>query len=404
MKYAYEGLDRSGGATRGTVEASGEHEAQDVLRGRGIFVTRLTAQEGGGGGGGGSMSGGARSRELPHFLRQFSVLVGTGTPVVEALGALERQTAEGAWRDVLSDVRKRVEEGSQLSEAMQAHPRVFDGVVRSLVAAGEAGGRLGDMLQELAELVRQQQKIRSNLLGALVYPSLLVVISVGVMGVMLGFVLPRFEVIFQTLDTPLPATTRLLMDLSVIVRAQWMWMLGIGAVAVVGGVVWLRTRGGRRALDTAMVHLPTLGGIVRGLATARICRVLGVLLEGRVAMLDALKLARDSAGNSLYREVVERAERHVTRGEPVSGALRESGLVSDTVCEAVRSGERTGRLGAVLTAVADYLDEDNEVVVRTLTSILEPVILLTLGLIVAFMAVSMFLPLFDLTAAAKGGG
>jgi type II secretory pathway component PulF len=385
------------------VEASGEHEAQDALRGRGVFVTRLTAMEGGGGSGG-AVGGSARSRELPHFLRQFSVLVGTGTPVVEALGALERQTAEGAWRDVLSDVRKRVEEGSQLSEAMQAHPRVFDGVVRSLIAAGEAGGRLGDMLEELAVLVRQQQKIRSNLLGALVYPSLLVAISVGVMGVMLGFVLPRFEVIFQTLDTPLPATTRLLMDLSVVVREQWMWMVGIAAGAIGGGAVWLRTEGGRRALDTAMVHLPTVGGIVRGLATARICRVLGVLLEGRVAMLDALKLARDSAGNSLYREVVERAERHVTRGEPVSSALRESGLVSDTVCEAVRSGERTGRLGAVLTAVADYLDEDNEVVVRTLTSILEPVILLTLGLIVAFMAVSMFLPLFDLTAAAKGGG
>jgi len=346
----------------------------------------------------------SRLKNLAMFTRQLQVLVATGTPLVQSLAALERQSQEPSWKSLIGDVRRRVEEGSTLSEALQVHPRCFDTVYRSLIAAGETGGNLEQMLSRLAALTRQQLRVRSSVLGTLTYPCLLVLVAIGVLGLMVGFILPRFAGLYETLDAPLPASTKALMWISEMVRSYWWIALGLLVASGLGLRWWMRTPGGKRTLDSMAIQAPQLGRIVRSFATARITRVLGVLVESHVPLLEALALTRQATSLSQYAELVGKAEECVTRGDVMSTAFANSRLISPYVTEAIRNGEQSGQIGSLLLSIADFLDEENEVIIRSLTSILEPMILIVLGLLVGMIALSMFMPLFDMTAMAGGGG
>jgi type II secretory pathway component PulF len=427
MNFSYKGFDKSGGKVHDTIDAPDKAEAIESLRRRGIFVSEVAeskpgkraasqsasgapapAHTAGHAPGGvaamlGSFKRGQRLENVAAFPRQLSLLVSTGTPLVEAMMSLEHQTPEGPFKLVLSGMRSCVEEGAQLSDAMAQHPDYFDAVCRSLICAGEQGGKLEVMLQRLATLIRQQVKVRKTVKGAMVYPCLLIVVAIVVVCAMLGFVLPRFEGLFKSLDTPLPATTKILMSASAVLRAYWWAFVSGLAVTGVSAKLWLATSSGKQALDRFLTTAPLgVGKACRSFATARIARMLGTLLDGKVALLEALTLTRQSMSNVLYIGLLTRAEEAVTRGENVSAALSDPALINPSVCDALKSGERNGQMAPVLTSVATYLDEDNEVLVKTLTGLMEPIILIVLGLIVGVVAISMFLPLFDLTAAAGG--
>ncbi len=414
MKLSYVAFDTAGKSASGTIDAASVEAATQQLRKQGLFVSRigegtLATKEAAPQSAGltGLLTG--RSKVVAQFTRQLAVLVSTGTPVVEALAVLEKQVVgpAGGWRAVLANLRERVEEGAQLSEAMGAHQAWFEPVSRSLVAAGESRGKLGDMLVRAADLLRQQQKVRSAVLGAMVYPALLICVAITTLVSMIGFVLPRFEGMFETLGAGLPPTTKLLMDVSRFGRTYWIGLLIGVLLSLVGAAVWLASPSGQRLTGIVLVRLPMVGRVARSLATARIARMLGVLLEGKVAMLEALALTRSGAGSVLYAALVGKAIDLVTRGEPASSAFADASLIHPSVCEAMRSGERTGQVGPVLSTVADFLDEDNETMVKSLTSIIEPVILIGMGLVVGGVAMSMFMPLFDLaggTAGPGGGG
>ncbi len=407
MKFAYTAFDRSGKPVTGTVEASDMSSATEMLRSRGLFVSDV--REGPGAAVRGNDAGvrrlptGMRLRNLALFTRQLSILVSTGTPLVQAIEASERQSNDERWRAVLADVRRRVEEGAGFAEALAAHPEAFDPICRSLVLAGESGGKLEMMLGNLADLARQQLKVRSAMLGAMVYPCLLICVAITVSITMIAFVMPRFKGLFANLDTPLPPTTKVLMDLSDQLRTQWMWY--VPALIGIGTALWYaaRSEAGKAWFDANIVRIPKIGGLVRGLVCARMVRVLGVLLEGRVPLLDALSLTRGTLNNQRYAALMQRAEEAVVRGSNVSDVLADPALIPMSVSEALRSGERSGRLAPVLLSLAQFMDEDNDIAVKSLTSILEPVILLMLGLVVGTVAISMFLPLFDLASAGTGG-
>jgi type II secretory pathway component PulF len=408
MKFVVEAYDKGGARQIETVEAASANEARDRAARRGVFVTEV--REAGSAAatvaapGRASKSGTPKrhAKTLALIARELSVLVSTGTPVVEALTALERQITEPTWNVVLRDVRRRVEEGEQFAAALAHHPGAFDAVSRSLIAAGESSGQLDAMLARLATITRRQAQTRSIVMGAMMYPTLLIGVAVGVLGLMLMFVLPRFSGLFATLDTPLPASTQLLMWLSGILRGYWFLVFpGLGG-AIAGAVWWSRTPGGTIARDRVAIRLPKFGAIVRSFATARIARILGVLLDSRVPMMEALALTEQSMTNGEYRALLARTRESVTHGDAVSAVFSKSDLINDSLCEAIRNGEQSGRLGTVLLSVADYLDEENETTVKGLASLLEPLIMLGLGLLVGFVAISMFLPLFDLTAAAGG--
>lgn len=414
MKLAYQAYDKSGRLIRDTIEADDAAVAAEELRRQGLYVTQFDdeAAEAPAAPAEGSLAqrlmgglrhlvgGKRRLKNLSMFTRQLYVLCATGTPLVEALGALERQAGDADWRQTVADVKQRVEEGAPLSEAMAAHPTTFNRIFRSLIAAGESGGNFGDMLDRIGKLVSRQVQVRTHLSGALVYPLLLLVVAGVVLTLMLSFVLPRFTGLFDTLGAELPPSTQLLIGVSEALRSYW-WgvLLALGAVAGAGHW-WLSTPAGRYARDTVLLRAPGVGVIARSFITARLCRLIGTLLVAQVPMLEALRLTREAAGNAHYRALIDKAEDAVTRGDPISAAFADEQLISPMVCEAIRSGEATGQIGPLLLNIADYLDENNEVVVKSLSSILEPVILIGLGVLVGLVALAMFLPLFDLTASA----
>jgi type IV pilus assembly protein PilC len=420
MRVACTAFDRSGRKYVELIDADSIDAAKSVLRQRGLFVTDAAESLDQSPVARGASSSFARReptaaqpwfrrstvsrKELAGFMRQLSVLVGSGTPIVEGIHALERQTPPGAWHDVLTDVRERIEQGVSFSEAMAAHPRTFDAVCRSLIAAGESGGQLDEMLRRLATLVRQQAKSRALVIGAMAYPAVLLTVSMGVLVTMIVFVMPRFAELFDSLGASLPPSTRVLMDVGAFVR-QWWWAIGIAiAAAVIGIRAYLLTSAGTRHVHTVMLRLPQFGGLFRRLAAARIARVLGVLLQGKVPLLEALRLTRASVSNMLYQDLISRTEADVTRGENISATWSQSSLMPGSLCEAVRSAERSGQVGPVLSALADFMDEDNEIALKSLSSMLEPAILVVLGLVVGGVALSMFLPLFDLASAGTQGG
>jgi type II secretory pathway component PulF len=412
MKFSYTAFDRTGKAVSSTVEARDAADASDTLHRQGLFVTEMgPASVGGGGSGGGAhvavrsgRRGGAgkRMRNLAMFTRQLYVLLSTGTPMVEALTALERQTSEPHWRSVVAGIRGKVEDGVGLSAAMASYPHEFDAVCRSLVAAGESGGDLDVMLDRCATLAKRQLHTRTAIVGAMVYPALLVVVANVVMVVLLTFVLPRFAALFKSLSTPLPPTTKILMELSDLLRTYWWAIPVVGVGGFMAIRLWLATPAGKRSFDSLTLMMPQIGAITRNFITARIVRLLGVLIQGKVPLVEALELTRQSTGNHHYTQLIIRAADGVTRGESLSSAFSDSRLVVPSVHEAMRSGERSGQLGPLLNTIADFLDEENEVTLRSLTSILEPMILIVLGVFVGIVAISMFMPLFDLTAATHG--
>ena len=406
MKLAYQAYDQTGKKTvKDVIDAADTVEATEKLRRQGLYVSELSVA----GDAATPPTGGRRRygrgtnlKSLAVFTRQLYVLLSTGTPVAETLAAVQRQIQDGRWSEVIGQIRQGVERGSALSEAMREHPGCFDSVYCSLIEAGESSGKLPEMLDRLASLTQQQLRVRSSVLGAMVYPSLLVVVATVVMMVMMVFVLPRFGELFESLGQPLPPTTVFVMALSQFASSFW-WVILLLLVATgVGTRSYLDMPAGKRVRDTALIRLPQIRRFTRNFATARLTRLLGVLLESHLPLLHVLGLVRGTTRNYHYVQLLKDAEDAVTRGDPVSSAFDNETLIDPSVYEAMRSGEQSGKTGYVLSKMADFLDEENEVLVRTLTSVIEPIILILLGLMVGFIAVTMFMPLFDLAATTGG--
>jgi len=407
MKLAYKAYDELGRATTGVVDAGDVVAASEVLRRKGLYVAEITAQ---------AVSsakasrprrrylgGGQRLKNIAMFSRQLCVLISSGTQLVDALRAVERQVRPGPWREIIAGVRGRVEQGASLSEAMERHSDYFDPIFRSLVTAGESGGHLGEMFDRLAELKRNQLRIRNSITGALIYPCMLVSVGLTIFAMLLIFVIPRFSTLFATLDVPLPTSTRILVHISAAFRQYWWLALLLGAGGIVSVAAYLRGPKGRAFRDAAVLRMPGIGRVARSFATARVVRLLGLLVQAHVPILEALRLVKDSAGNIRYRDLITKAEDYVARGEPMSLAFSDAELISPSIHEAIRSGEDSGEIGRLLLNVSTFLDEENEVVIRSLTSIIEPVILIFMGVLVGLISICMFIPLFDLTAMTQGG-
>jgi len=398
-------FDRAGRQVTDTIEAGGAAEAGEVLRRRGLYVTEIRAggdhapaatsrpRQGGGKG---------RLKSLALMTGQLHVLVSCGTPLVESLAALARQTRDARLRAVVADVQRRVEEGAAFSAALECHPGYFGAVFRSLVQAGEASGDLSGMLERMATTLRKRLHTRNTVIGAIVYPIILMSVGFSVLGLMFTVVIPRFGDLFLTLGVALPPTTAALVVISEVLITYWYIVVPSVLVPVIGLVAYSASGPGRRMTQTIMLYLPPFGRIVRSFTTANLVRLLGTLLDANVPILEALALCRRSIRNHHYDRLLAQTEDAVTRGETISSIWTRSALVSPSVQEVVRNGERTGRVASMLLSAADFLDDGNELTVRNLTSLLEPMILIVMGIVVGLVAVSMFMPLFDLTSMTQG--
>lgn len=406
MPYRYQAIDAQGRTVTDVIDAPSLREAGDLLRERRLFVTRLDETGDAAGespvGADARIKANGKLKEIVFFTQQMSMLIRSGARMMQALAAVETQCQRPGWRKIVASVRREVEEGRPLSTALARFPREFTSVYVNMVSAGEASGNMGLAFERLAKLTRQQQEIRNRVIGAMAYPVVLTLMCVAVLTVMFTFVLPRFAEMFETVGVDLPASTRVLIETSRWAGAHAGWVLGSLAASVIGGVLFFRSPSGRRFFSRFKVRVPVFGRIVRNIILARVCRIWGQLLDSKVALLDAVHLTRDSAESIDFEETLDQVELAITEGQSVSGPLLASWLVPKTFSAAISTGEESGKLADALLFVAECLDEENAQVLASLSKVIEPILLSIMGLIVGTVAISLFMPMFDLATIAGG--
>lgn len=337
-----------------------------------------------------------RPEALALATRQLAVMTGAGLPIVRSLQLLAEQAAGGRLHRTLSDVARRVEAGSTLAEATAAHADVFPPLYRSLVRAGEMGGVLEAVLHRLAAYLEQSARLRRTVLGALAYPAVVIAAALTVTIVLLGWVVPIFGGVFASAGAELPGPTRLVLALSSALRASWAPLAAGVAVAGTGLVVGARTERGRWLCDRGLLRLPGLGDLLAKAAVARATRTLGTMLGCGVAILDALDVAARTAGNRVVAAAFARARTGLARGRPLAEPLAECPVIPTMARQMVAVGEATGTLDVMLARVADAYDDEVQAAAAALLTLLEPALILFLGVVVGGLVIAMYLPIFRL--------
>jgi type IV pilus assembly protein PilC len=402
MQFAFEAMTEDGRNVADRIDAASRNDAVNALRGRGMMVVKLDAVTEAAEAGRSWWPTGRRmsSRDLMVFTRQMTMLLDAGAALVPALEAIERQTRRPAARAIVRELREHVESGGPLSEACAERPQAFSAVFRSMVAAGEATATLGQTFSRLAEMADRQRKAIKTVVGALTYPAILLLMCTSVVGVLIGFVVPRFRDLFLNLKAPLPLSTEIMFKMSEFMTTSWPIVLGV-LVASVGGLIFaLRQPGVLRWLDEAILHVPVIGEVRRRLLTAGVLRVWAAMLRSHVPLLDTIRQSQTAVASPTFARMVQSIEDSVASGGRVGRVLASSGLVEPVIASAVATGEENGRLAEAVEFVSRWIDEDNTQLVAATTRIVEPLLLAVMGAIVGGVAMSLFLPLFDLATAA----
>ncbi len=405
-QFTYEAMNSVGQPVKGEVDATSSEDAIAKVRAMGNFPTKIKEKAGKRGGAPAQQQAGAGAKKtvrkvgrvpkklLTQFTRQLSTLIDAGLPILRSLRILEEQQKPGMLRVAIRLVAEDVEGGATLSEAMAKHPKAFDRLYTNMVHAGEAGGVLDVILQRLADFMEKSQALRRKVVGALIYPIAVISFAVLIVIGLLVFVVPAFEKIFDDLGSKLPTVTRALLNLS-----EWMvfpgWIVVIGTPFAVWAIVRLMktSEGGRYVVDNVKLHIPLFGRIISKTSVARFSRTLGTLLAAGVPILEALNITRDTAGNEVYARAMNKVHDGIREGESFAQPLRQAKIVEPMVVNMIDVGEETGELDKMLNKVADTYDEEVEVLVGSLTSLLEPVLIIVLGLIVGFIVVALFMPM-----------
>ncbi|MCH8150416.1 MAG: type II secretion system F family protein [Planctomycetes bacterium] len=404
MIVTYEAIDQKGSRCRDSVEATDTRDAVEILRRRGLYVTRAeAADEGKKKTPAAHMRRGKTPRlplnTLALVTRQLAMLLHSGSGVVPAISSLRRQMTKPHHEALLAQIVSDLEGGLPLTDALRKHPRTFDAVYCAIVAAGEASGALDSMFERLARIVGKRRAMVRKLLGACAYPALLITMCTGILAVLTMFVLPRFAEMFDRLSVETPASTQMLLGFGAAMRTYW-YLVAAAVLTVCGLVTWTVTsRAGKQWLTDIQLSIPIVGRLRCRLIQGQLFRTMGTLLESGVGILETLELARGATRNRRFQRLFTRLEDTVTSGNELSSAFGEGKLIEPYICQAIRTGEDSGNLGGAMTYVADILDESNEELVNTVARLIEPVILIGMGFVVGGVAISLFLPLFDLTAA-----
>ena len=336
------------------------------------------------------------AKNLAVFTRQFSVMIDAGLPLVQCLDILGSQEEDKNFSSVILATRSDVESGMSLADAMKRHPKTFDPLFTNMIAAGEAGGILDTILKRLATYIEKAVKLKNQVKSAMIYPVAVIVIAGVVVGLILWKVIPTFANLFAGLGAELPLPTRIVISLSdFIVRFGWLVLIGLGA-GVWGLKSYYATPGGRRTIDSFMLKLPIMGDLLRKIAVARFCRTLSTLLASGVSILEALDITARTSGNAIVEEGILNTRKSIERGETIAAPLKESKVFPAMVCQMISVGEATGALDTMLGKIAEFYEEEVDVAVAGLLTLLEPLMIALLGGIVGGIVVAMYMPIFDL--------
>ena len=340
------------------------------------------------------------ARDVVVFTRLFATMIGAGLPLVQSLNILGRQTEHRGFRRVIRGMVRDVESGETLSGAMGRHRRVFSELSVSMVAAGEAAGALDTILGRLADFLEQHGALARKVRAALIYPAMIFAVTVPAVAILLVFVIPTFESMFASAGVPLPAPTRLVIAASAVVQGYWWALLGAVPLPALAVRRALGTSRGRLFMDRLMLSVPILGGLLRRAAVSRFTRTLGTLVASGVSILQGLEVTARTAGNRVIHDAVMSSRAAIERGETIARPLEESGVFTPMVVRMVEVGEQTGALDEMLTRVADFYEQEVDTALEALIAMVEPAMIVVLGVVVGGMIVAMYLPIFEMITAA----
>jgi type IV pilus assembly protein PilC len=347
------------------------------------------------------LGGGVKTKDILVFTRQFSVMIDAGLPLVQALDIIATQSDNPAFQKVLLAVKTRVESGSTFADALAEHPKTFDELFVQLVRAGEVGGILDTILQRLGAYIEKNEKLKRRVKGAMVYPSIVLFVAVGVTVVLLAFVTPTFEKMFKDFGGAMPAPTQFLINLSHGLRDNWIWWITVPVAIVVAFKLFVRNPRGREAWDAFALKTPVFGPLVRKVAVARFTRTLGTMLSSGVPILDGLEIVARSAGNKTVEKAVLFTRARISEGKNMATPLADTKVFPAMVVQMIGVGEATGAMDQMLSKIADFYDDEVEVSVAALTSMIEPVMMVFLGGMVGGFLVAMYLPIFSIAGNIK---
>lgn len=400
--YKYEAMDTGGSEVKDSIEAATEEEAQQKIRQLGYFVTKLTEVSGAKKGKKkgkkkkGFSFGGVSSKALCTFTRQFSTLQDAGLPILRSLRILEQQMKGGVLKNAIGDVVEDVESGSSLSEAFGKHPRCFDRLYVNMVKAGEAGGALEVILQRLADFKEKAQTLQKRITGAMVYPAVVISVAVAILSFIMLYIIPKFEKIFRDFGMKLPDLTQFLMNTSQWFGKYW-YILPLFPMGFYLTIKLLRlNKSAGYVLDRMMLYIPIIGTLIEKTTIARTMRTLGTLISSGVPILEALAIVRETCTNQVFERMYQRVYESIREGDTIVQPLRESKMVDDIVTNMIDVGEETGDLDSMLYKIADIYDEEVNIVVESLLSLLEPIMIVVLGGIVGTIVIALFMPMLSL--------
>ncbi len=393
--FKWTGKSPKGEVIKGEFTASSKEEVQSYLRKQRIVPTKIAPKTAApfGIGGGGSI----KEKDIVIFTRQFATMIGAGLPLVQALDILAKQTENQTFAKNISDIKGDVEGGSTFADALKKFPKIFSDLYINMVAAGEAGGILDTILVRLAGYIEKAQALKRKVKGAMVYPSVVMVVAVLVIVIIMIFVVPTFGKMFDTLGGTLPAPTQLIIKMSdFLAGTGGIITLAVIIVLAVSLVQFRKTETGQKVTDRIILRMPVVGMLFRKVAVAKFTRTLGTLTSSGVPILDGLNITARTAGNKVIEKAVLDVRQGVSEGKTIAEPLTESKVFPPMVNQMIAVGESTGALDNMLDKIADFYDEEVDQAVGNLTSMIEPILMVFLGGTIGFIVVAMYLPIFKL--------
>jgi type IV pilus assembly protein PilC len=402
--FAYSGRTRAGQTVAGERVAESVDAVVAALRREQILVTQINPvkEKSAAKPAGVRRAKKVSAKSLAVFTRQFSVMIDAGLPLVQCLEILGTQEEDKNFASMILATRGDVESGASLADAMKKHPKAFDPLYTNMVAAGEAGGILDTILKRLATYIEKAVKLQSQVQSAMIYPAAVIVIAVGVVGVILWKVIPTFASLFAGLGADLPLPTRVVIALSNYM-VQFMPFIVVGIVASVFAFrSYYQTPNGRMTVDATVLRMPILGVLMRKIAVARFCRTLSTLLASGVAILEALDITARTAGNAVVEQAIVTTRKSIEGGDTIAQPLKETAVFPPMVVQMIGVGEATGALDTMLTKIADFYEDEVDVAVAGLLTLLEPVMIAVLGGVVGGIVIAMYMPIFSLISELTG--
>ncbi len=394
--FAFSGKTRTGQTISGEMEAPNREAVVAQLRRQQVLATSIKSKAkdieikipG--------FGGKVGEKDLAIVTRQLATMIDAGLPLVQCLNILAQQQENKTFKKVLNEIRASVEAGSTFSAALKMHPKVFTTLYTNMVEAGEAGGILDTILNRLAAYIEKSLTLKSRIKSAMFYPMTIVSVALVVVIFLLLYVIPTFQGLFANFGATLPLPTVIVLELSNFVRAYLLYMIG-GLVGLIMGIrAYYKTAGGRRRIDGLMLQLPIVGPLIRKVAVAKFTRTLGTLVSSGVAILEGLDITARTAGNTVVEEAVQKARAAIAQGKTIAEPLQESKVFPPMVVQMIAIGEQTGALDRMLNKVADFYEEEVDIAVGTLTAMLEPLMVIFLGVVVGGVVIAMYLPIFKL--------